>query len=249
MSAQPLPPHLADLPKLGRQFDRANKARRFGKRLLGQGGAKSRDTDNPGASLASQAIAGHTSIQLEHAKIFGGVVARQHSSGIAHQMLNDHPGITDLNFSAENNINVRRQPGWHKDMGPENKPSAERSAEPTLHDKIRESKPRQELPAPRPMLALEAPRKAIEAPREGFRKTSEGGSDRVFGAPDFDRDNSGSIPAGAPRDRFSEVEDRMNKRFDDLGEKTNQRIAKAAGKNYGDKQGAPAKGKNPTIAK
>jgi len=248
MSAQPLPPHLADLPKLGRQFDMAGKARRFGKRLLGQGGAKSRDTDNPGASLASQAIAGHTSIQLEHAKIFGGVVAREHSSGIAHRMLNDHPGITDLNFSPENNINVKRQPGWHKDMGPENKPSAEPSAEPTLHDKIRKSKPRQELPAPRPMLALEAPRKAIEAPREGFRKTSEGGSDRVFGAPDFDRNNSGSIPAGAPRDRFSEVEDRFNQRHEHLYQKTIRKITQAGGQHFGTEQGRTANGKA-TIAK
>ena len=108
MSAQPLPPHLADLPKLGRQFDRAAKARRFGKKLLGQGGNKRKDTDNPGADLAAQAIAGHNAVQHEHAKIFGRVVDRQHSSNIAHQMLNDHPGITDLNFSAENNINIHR---------------------------------------------------------------------------------------------------------------------------------------------
>lgn len=136
MSAQPLPPHMADLPRLGRQFDMAGKARRFGKKLLGQGGNKRKDNDNPGADLASQAIAGHTSIQLEHAKIFGGVVARQHSSTIAHQMLNDHPGITDLNFDPQNNINVRRQPGWHKDMGPENKPNEAPNREGNL-DKMR----------------------------------------------------------------------------------------------------------------
>ena len=239
MSAQPLPPHLADIAKLGRQFDRGGRARKRGQRLLGKGGAKPKNTDNPGADLAAQAIAGHNHVQAEHMRIFGGVVARQHSSSIAHQMLNDHPGITDLNFSPENNINVKRQPGWHKPgtVGPQ----AEENGEPTLKDKIQQSKARDG--APRPMLAIEAPRKAIEAPKEGFRKTREGGSDRVFGAPDFDRDEKGNIPAKAPRDRFSDVEDRMNQRFDDLGVKTDRKISEAAGKHFGTEQGGQAKGK------
>jgi len=108
MSAQPLPPHLADLSKLGRQFDRAGKARRLGQRIIGKATGKRKDTDNPGADLAAQAIAGHNAVQHEHTKIFGGIVARQHSSTIADQMLNDHPGITRLNFDTNHNIDIHR---------------------------------------------------------------------------------------------------------------------------------------------